>query len=87
MQDNSGTAAADTDDYDVIVGDNATVFRTLNGSGAWVVNTFNAAITRTNRHYDVGTVAQAAAEGVSGGDLLRGEDNERGYLVGALRDG
>ena len=64
----SGTATADTDDYDVIVGDNATVFRTLNGSGAWVVNTFNAAITRTIRHYDVGTVAQAAAAGVSGGD-------------------
>ena len=72
----SGTAAADTDDYDVIVGDNATVFRTLNGSGAWVVNTFNAAITRAIRHYDVGTVAQAAAAGVSGGDILRGEDND-----------
>ena len=72
----TGTAAADTDDYDVIVGDNATVFRTLNGSGAWVVNTFNAAIARTIRHYDVGTVAQAAAAGVSGGDLLRGEDND-----------
>ena len=72
----SATAAADTDDYDVILGDNATVFRALDSNGAWVVNTFNAAITRSIRHYDVGTVAQPPAAGVSGGDLLRGEDND-----------
>ena len=60
----------------MILGDNATVFRVLDGSGAWVVNTFNAALTRSMRHYDVGTVAQAPAAGVSGGDTLRGEDND-----------
>lgn len=72
----SGTADADTDDFDVIMGDNATVFRALDVNGAWVVNTFNAAITRNIRHYDVGTVAQAPAAGVSGGDTLAGEDND-----------
>jgi Ca2+-binding RTX toxin-like protein len=72
----SGTPDADTDDYDVILGDNATVFKALDGDGAWVVNTFNAAIARDIYHYDVGTVTYAPAGDVSGGDLLRGEDHD-----------
>ncbi len=73
----SGTAAADADDYDVVLGDNATAFRTRDtGTGFWVTNTFNAAIARTIRFYDVGTVASAPGVGTSGGDLLRGEDND-----------
>ena len=75
----SGTPDADANDYDVIMGDNATifkVFKVLDGNGAWVVNTFNAAITRNIRHYDVGTVVQTSVVGASGGDLLSGEDND-----------
>ncbi len=60
----------------MILGDNATVFRTLDENGAWLVNTFNEAITRQIRHYDVGTVGNVPPAGVSGSDTLRGEDND-----------
>ena len=69
---------SNTDDFDVVVGDNATVVRndpffTGTAGSGWVVNTFNASITRTLFLYDVGIGGSPAAPGTSGGDSIYGQ--------------
>ncbi|KPJ68944.1 MAG: hypothetical protein AMS14_11900, partial [Planctomycetes bacterium DG_20] len=71
-----GAAGVADNDYDVIMGDNATIDRPLDAEDKWQTNTFNAAVTRTIRLYDVGEVGSAAGTGTSGGDILYGEAND-----------
>jgi len=72
-----GDSVADLpDDYDVIMGDNATIDRPLDGSGDWMINTFNAAVVRDIRLLDVSTTASTADATTSGGDTLHGEGND-----------
>jgi Ca2+-binding RTX toxin-like protein len=72
-----GSDGADlTDDYDVIVGDNATITRPRDDSGLWQTNTFNMAIQRSIWFYDIGVVGNPADASTSGGDWLYGENND-----------
>ncbi|HUP84685.1 MAG TPA: calcium-binding protein [Acidimicrobiales bacterium] len=74
---NNAANSSPTDDYDVLMGDNATVLRgdpAVATPTPWVVNTFNASIKRQVTLYDVGTATAAAGAGTSGGDLMRGQD-------------
>ncbi len=64
------------EDYDVLVGDNATVDRPLGDDGRWQINTFNNAVFRVIRLLDVGTIDRPADGGASGGDYLFGEAND-----------
>ncbi|MEX0749436.1 MAG: hypothetical protein WD359_01390, partial [Dehalococcoidia bacterium] len=81
-------------DYDTIVGDNATVDRPVHASGAdageWMVNSFNAAVTRNIVFYDVGMIAPSggpAAAGTNGDDTQRGErDDDTMYGQGGSDD-
>jgi Ca2+-binding RTX toxin-like protein len=71
-------APADSDDFDVVMGDNATVLRDLepaNGDHVWEINSFNASVKRRLFLYDVATVANPAPQtnGTSGGDTIKGE--------------
>lgn len=64
-------------DFDVIIGDNGTIDRSLTASRRWAVNTFNDdAFRRGPRLLDIGTVSAAAGAGTSGSDTIRGEGNE-----------
>ncbi len=63
------------DDYDVIMGDNATVLRGAPGQ-AWHLNTFNASVKRSLYLYDVATTANAVDPATNGGDVMRGEAND-----------
>jgi Ca2+-binding RTX toxin-like protein len=65
------------DDYDVLVGDNATIDRPLGDDMSWIVNTFNDAVKRQIRFLDVEVAGgPSAAAGSSGGDTIRGEAND-----------
>ena len=63
-------------DFDVIMGDNATIIRPLDGSGRWRTNTFNASLERDLRLFDVGEFGSPAGANTSGGDLVYGEAND-----------
>jgi len=76
-----GAGGVADNDYDVIMGDNATIDRPLDAEGKWQTNTFNAAVKRIIRLYDVGEVdppagTGPAGTGTSGGDTLYGEAND-----------
>ena len=82
-------AAADdatgVDDFDVIMGDNATILRDLVGNDqVWEVNSFNASIRRAVFLYDVASVTNSVSALTSGGDTMRGEaDADLMYGQGA----
>ncbi len=73
-----GTCAGDgadlTDDYDVIIGDNGLIDRSVDplDNTKWVVNSFNGSVAREIRLLDVGIVGSPAAAGSSGGDCIFG---------------
>ncbi|HVM52706.1 MAG TPA: calcium-binding protein [Acidimicrobiales bacterium] len=74
------------DDFDVLMGDNATVLRGEPGD-AWTYNTFNASVRRALYLYDVGMVDDPAGPGTSDGDLMRGEaDDDLMYGQGGPDD-
>ncbi len=64
------------EDYDVIIGDNSTIDRQVNASGAWIRNSFNMAFRRRPRLLDIGMVSPAAGANTSGGDAIYGEGND-----------
>ncbi len=64
------------DDYDLVLGDNATIDRLRDQDGRWQINTFNAGITRSFWLYDVAMVDAAAADGTGGDDTLFGEASD-----------
>ena len=72
--------ASDLDDYDVVMGDNATVLRGATGAPGetWAHHDYAGTgvqvVTRTVTLHDVATLAYAPAAGSSGGDTLYGED-------------
>jgi Ca2+-binding RTX toxin-like protein len=70
-----GAGGVADNDYDVIMGDNATVDRPLD-AGQWQTNSFNDAVMRIIRLYDVGEVGAPVGADTSGGDELRGEAND-----------
>ena len=63
------------DDFDVELGDNATVLRGEPGD-EWSYNTFNASVRRHVYLYDVGMVDDPAGDGTGEGDFLYGEAND-----------
>ena len=68
-----------SDDYDTIVGDNATALRSAALGDPWTQispNGVDDVVVRTLTFYDVGTKAAAAGAGTAGGDTLRGEAND-----------
>ena len=71
---------SDLDDYDVVMGDNATVLRGATGSPGEVwahhdyAGTGVQVVTRVVTLHDVATLAYTPAAGSSGGDTLYGED-------------
>ena len=72
-----GNNGADlAEDYDVLVGDNATIDRPFGGDGMWQINTFNNAVIRDIRLLDVGTIESPADPEASGTDYLFGEGND-----------
>lgn len=88
-------APVDSDDFDVLMGDNATILRDLEpaqGDHVWEINTFNASVKRRVFLYDVATVAapQPQTNGTSGGDTMMGEadaDVMYGQGLGDTMDG
>ena len=88
-------APSDSDDFDVLMGDNATILRDLEpaqGNQVWEINTFNASVKRRVFLYDVATVAapQPQTNGTSGGDTMAGEadaDVMYGQGLGDTMDG
>ena len=88
-------APSDSDDFDVLMGDNATILRDLEpaqGDHVWEINTFNASVKRRVFLYDVATVAapQPQTNGTSGGDTMAGEadaDVMYGQGLGDTMDG
>lgn len=71
---------SDVDDYDVVMGDNATVLRGATGAPGetWAHHDYAGTgvrvVTRTVTVHDVAALAYAPAAGSSGGDTLYGED-------------
>lgn len=77
----AGDGAHLDDDYDVVMGDNATVLRgseqgTL--GAAWTINTFNASVKRYLFLYDVAEVGKTpqANDLAMGPDLMRGQADD-----------
>jgi Ca2+-binding RTX toxin-like protein len=71
------------DDYDVIMGDNATVLRGASADfpnpppgSAWELNTFNASVMRAVYLYDVATTSNAVDDDTNGADVMRGEADD-----------
>jgi Ca2+-binding RTX toxin-like protein len=76
-----GTSGVTEDDFDVLVGDNATVLRGSpfpdpDPGSAWQFNTFNASIIRAVFLYDVGVTGASVPADTNGADIIHGEAND-----------
>jgi len=90
-------APVDSDDFDVLMGDNATILRDLEpvgGNHVWEVNAFNASIKRAVFLYDVAVIGVGGnapqTNGTNGIDTMRGEadaDVMYGQGAGDTMDG
>ena len=81
-----GVGGITADDFDVIMGDNATILRPDDPDLAgvqWELNTFNASIKRNVFLYDVATLTNAVDVDTHGADTIFGEaDDDRLYGQG-----
>ena len=63
--------------HDVLVGDNGSIVRDLDGGGLWITDDFGAGaqdvVRRIVTLFDVGTVSVPAPSGTSGNDIINGE--------------